>query len=264
MFRRRRSGALSDAIHRASDPELRHLEEAIAERKERLADLELELSDTRISLAQFEAEYDRRIGPLERRVKELRMDLEDARHKAERRAQWGDREIPVDVVEQFRKTWQRSTPPSDSAPPKPPEPQVSGDIKQLFRRLAKRYHPDLATDPLEKRRREKVMANINRAYAARDFSALQAILKKGQAPEIVEPKSAGEIVVDLEQELRRLNTVIARIEAELQELILSPLVQLMLDNTMARRQGRDLLAEMNRNLTRTIASMEAEIASLQT
>lgn len=263
MFRRRRSGALSDAIHRARDPDLRNLEEEIAERKERLADLELELSDTRISLRQFEGEYDRRIGPLERRVKELQLDLEDARRKAERRAQWGDREIPVDVVEQFRKTWQRSSTPVDAPPPKPPEPQVSGDIKQLFRRLAKRYHPDLATDALEKRRREKIMADINRAYAAKDFNALEAIFNRGEAPEMAEQKAPVEVVVDLQQELRRLDAVIARMEAELQELILSPIVQLMLDMTMARRKGRDLLAEISRDLQQTIASLETEIAALQ-
>ena len=263
MFSKRKNRALSDAINRAQDPDLRVIEEQIAERKDRLADLELELSDTRISLRKFEAEYDRKIGPLERRLKELQLDLDDARRKAERRAQWGDKEIPVDVIEQFRKTWKRSERPLEEPIERPTEPQPSEDIKRLFRTLAKRFHPDLVTDALEKRTREKKMAEINRAYAAKDYAALRAILELGEPSQVPPQKSRLEILSDLQKELHRLNAVIVRMETELQELILSPIVQLMLDTTMARRQGRDLLSEIERDLTREISSMQAEIASLQ-
>jgi hypothetical protein len=45
-------------------------------------------------------------------------------------------------------------------------------------------------------------------------------------------------------------------------VIQSPLLQLKLETTMARRQGRDLLGEMASNLRLEIARLEAELASL--
>lgn len=255
---------MRDAINRAQDPTLKDLERQIAERKDRLADLELELSDTRINLRNFELEYDRQVSPLERRVKDLQMDLKDARRKAERKAQWGDREPLVDVIDQFEKTWKRSGRIDEPPPVEEPPLQPSVDIKQLFRKLAKLYHPDLVTDPLEKRRRERKMADINNAYAAKDMAALQAILQQQTYQTEPEPaKSRSEIITAMQAELRQLDAAIARAETQLQDLILSPLVQLMLDTSMARRQGRDLLAELARDLSAQIAAMEAELASLR-
>lgn len=264
MFSRRKSSGLRDAINRAQDPTLKDLEKKIAERKDRLADLELELSDTRINLTAFERDYDRRVSPLERRLKDLKLDLVDARRKAERKAQWGDREPLVDVVDQFEKTWKRTGHAEEPLPVEEPPPQPTGDIKQLFRRLAKLYHPDLVTDPLEKRRRERKMADINNAYAARDIGALRAFLQKQEVHAETQPaKTRSEMVMAMEMELRQLDAAITRAEAQLQDLILSPLVQLMLDTSLARREGRDLLAEMARDLSDQIANMEAELATLR-
>lgn len=266
MFRKRRRKALKRALEEAMDPEIQELRAAVSERRERIAQLELELSDTRNEVAQFEGQLNARLGPLTQRLEDLEDRLAEARRRAERRAQWGDRtdwdEIP-DVVEQFRKTWTRSEEPPAPEPERPLDAETKGELKGLFRTLAKRYHPDLVTDPGEKRLRERVMAKVNAAYASGDLAALKALAAQPEHAEEAPRKTRTEIIAELHKEIRRLDGVIASLQRELQQLTNSYLVRLMLDASVARQAGRDLLGEMANDLLAEIARLEVELAALE-
>ena len=122
MFKKKSRGTLKGAIDRTAHPEILDLRAAVAERQEEVAELELELSDTRVELSRFEVDFDARVGRLRDRRDDLKKKLEESRHRAAHRAQWGDRadeeEIP-DVLEQFKKTWTRR---EDPVAPPPAEP----------------------------------------------------------------------------------------------------------------------------------------------
>ena len=47
--------------------------------------------------------------------------------------------------------------------------------RTLYRALAKRFHPDLASDPSEKPWREQMMTKVNDAYRAQDLAALRQL-----------------------------------------------------------------------------------------
>lgn len=266
MFQRKRHGGLKQAIDRATDPELQDLRAQVAERQERVAQLELELSETRIHLDRFEGELESRLGDLQRQLSELKKQLEDARRRAAHRAQWGGRsespELADDVVEQFRKTWSRGEKPPSTSAPQHEDSEMSEALKALFRKLAKRYHPDLAQDPEEKRRRARKMAKINQAYAARDLETLRQMAEEPIQPEVAVQKTRQELVKERYTEIRRLDGVIRELEFTLQRLTNSHTVRLMLDMTIARRAGRDLLAEMANDLRVEIARIEVELAAL--
>jgi hypothetical protein len=55
-----------------------------------------------------------------------------------------------------------------------PKPDLT-KIKQLFRTLIMKYHPDLAQDKEEKKHREKMMRYINKAYEENDIKTLTRI-----------------------------------------------------------------------------------------
>lgn len=267
MFRRRRNEGLQQAIQRSRDPELADLHDAVADRRGRVAELELELFEARADLAAFMAELERRIGPLEARVDQLQRELEDARRRDARQAQWGDRaqgdEVPIDVLDQFEKAWRKTGP--APAPKKQPkvEPESQEEIKALYRALAKRFHPDLTVDPEHKQYCEEVMAEINEAYAEGDIDRLRDLMDKPERPVREEEKPRGQVVAELREEISRLDAVIGQLERSLRRLTNSHELQLMLEASIARSQGRDLIQEMARDLRAEIAQLEAELASVE-
>jgi hypothetical protein len=267
MFPRRRRKALSRALSRSQDPELVELYDLLAERRERVAALELELFEARSQLAAFQAEAEARLGPLLSRLEDLETDVRAARHQAALRAQWGDKatsgKIPYDVLEQFNRTWRRSST-AESAPPKQPVPEPDREeIKRLYRSLAKRFHPDLTTDAAEKKYRESLMAKVNEAYAAGNLAALKELSQQPDRPEEEVERSRDQEIADLRAEIRRLDGVVLNVRSTLDELTRSHDVQLMLEATMARREGRDLIGEMVFELKREIAALETELAELR-
>ncbi len=267
MFKRRGRGTLKREVDRATDPEIYDLKTKIADRKDTLADLELELSDTHNELSRFEIEYESRVGHLERRLEDARDQLKAARRRTANQTQGDDRsdpdEIP-DVMEQFKRTWSRREAPPPSPAPDVPAKEISKEeLKSLFRSLAKLYHPDLVTEIYEKKRRVGVMAKINQAYAAGDVATLQSFLEPPSSPEPPRRKSRAETIVELREELQLLDRVVRDLENELNRLINSETVRLMLDVTIAQREGRDLLGEMAEELTVEIEQAEAEYRALR-
>jgi hypothetical protein len=137
------------------------------------------------------------------------------------------------------------------------------EIKGLYRALAKRFHPDLATDPAEKEWRAGMMAKVNGAYEDRDFKALQALADEpDRPPPPPAPKTREQIVAELRAEIARLDGVMTDLERKLDQLAESPTVQLKLDASLARQSGRDLLGDMEADLRTEIAKAEEELAAI--
>ena len=59
------------------------------------------------------------------------------------------------------------------------------NINVLYKRLAKRFHPDLASDATQKSKREVLMKRINEAYASSDYDALEEIDANLLSPEMI-------------------------------------------------------------------------------
>src|ERR1035438_4594398 len=63
---------------------------------------------------------------------------------------------------------------------------ASTELKTLYREVAKRVHPDLATDEADRHKREQLMAEANAAYQRGDADALRRILEEYEgSPESV-------------------------------------------------------------------------------
>jgi hypothetical protein len=265
-FRGKRRGGLKQALDGASDHELRDLLAEVAVRQERIAQLELELFDMRAEVANFEREMEERVGLLKRRVIRLEKQIEEARRRAARKAQWGDRadspDIPEDVVEQFRKTWKRSNKASQTPTTKPVNEVTKEELRTLYRKLAKRFHPDLVKDPEEKKRREIQMAKVNQAYSESDIVMLSSFEEDVEFTPIPSQKSREDEIVELTSEIKRLDKIIAGLERDLRELVNSETVKWMLDVSIARKAGQDLLRAIEKELLARVASLQSELDSI--
>lgn len=261
MFGRRNRSSLSGTIREATDPELRSLRAKISEQQETVAELELELFDMRVALAEFERQLEGRIRPLERQLADLQAQLRKSRHEAERRAQWGkDLEEAPDVVRQFERAWTPRRPRSER--PRTATLPEQSELKALYRELAKRFHPDLTTDAEEKEWREEMMAAVNAAYEGQDLNALLELQQRPDRPPQKLPRSREEILAEMAAEVLRLDQLIAKLNRQLDELSSSTLVQIQLDVSMARQSGQDLLGQIAKDLELEIAQARAELASI--
>ena len=106
------------------------------------------------------------------------------------------------------------------------------------------------------------MAQINDAYAAQNLSAMKKLAQKPDRPEAPADKTREQIMVDLKAEIVRLDRVILALDRQLQDLINSHTVRLMLEVSIAERNGSNLLAEMAADIRADIARLEVEIASI--
>jgi hypothetical protein len=258
-----------------ADPELAGLQATLAQYQERVATLELDLLNSQLELAEFNAELERRLGALQRQLEARQAQLVEARRMSARRALWGEQaaspDLPDDVLTQYQRMWGRDSEgqpaKAPSQPRREPDAQTETQLKALYRALAKRFHPDLATDALDKDRRASRMAEVNAAYAAHDLAKLRQMAEAPDEPEPVPAvpaaKTRGEILAELRAEIDRLAALAAHLEGELDNLANTPAVQLKLEALFARRAGRDLVAEMAAELQSEIRRAEAELATLR-
>ena len=247
---------------------------ALSARQERIAQLELDLLNSQNELAAFNAEIERRLGPLQRRLEVLEAELVEARHAASRKAMWGDRasspDVPEDVVRQYQRVWGRDPHPPPAKPASPTPAPGSTDeaaLRTLYRSLAKRFHPDLAADPSEKPWREQLMARVNDAYGAQDLAALRRLAdERSQPPPPPAPpalKTRDQLLAEMQAEVERLDELAVMLEHKLDDLARTPAVQLKLEALWAKRAGGELLADMGRQLQAEIARAEKELTSLR-
>jgi hypothetical protein len=140
------------------------------------------------------------------------------------------------------------------------------DIKVLYRRLARRHHPDLARSDADRAQSNDQMKTINRAYAAGDLPTLMRLAGMS-VPYGVDVSPTTTQMADLPKkpmtELEKIQERLRRTRQELSRLSSLPIVKLSLDVKLARHQGRDLLGELTHELQYKIARKTAERDYLQ-
>ena len=131
--------------------------------------------------------------------------------------------------------------------------KASPELKKLFKEVAKRIHPDYATDEADRHKREQLMKEANAAYERGDAAALRRILEEYESSPVSVKGFA--VAADLERVIRQIKQIAARlsqIEVEIASLIDSDLAKLRAKVDAARAQGRELLSEMAEDVRRRI------------
>jgi len=146
-------------------------------------------------------------------------------------------------------------------PPPPPrlDPDESTELKQLYRQLARRFHPDMAVDEADRAYRTSIMMAINAAYAAGDLEKLREILLEPDAANLIEyAKSDEQMAEALRIEIERCQRRIEEIKQELVVLSNHESARLMRKVQRAEAEGHDLLAEIVRELREEISRKMVE------
>jgi predicted nucleic acid-binding Zn-ribbon protein len=249
------------------------LEATLAALRPQLIDAETQLADRLAAIGAFEYRLRARLESLSHRLDALQEEIDDLR-AALRRYQdarnWGD-DLPAAHDE---RGWRFSGEEAAASgryryhkTAETPRPVLAAEqhaaLKQLYRQLARRFHPDLALEEADRAYRTDLMMAINAAYAAGDMAALQRLADEpDNAPRA--PHSDEELAAALQREIDHCRRRLAEIAAELATLEGHDSARMMRRAERAAAEGRDLLAEYAADLRRRINEKLVERDVLET
>jgi hypothetical protein len=262
--------SLSLTTHMTNEPvrtvkpeeeELKKKQAELSELESKLADRELFLANLRVELSAFERNYVKLVG-------QRYAELDDIEAKiAERVARAHPQDRPAqDFAAHARSQADTSranvenslaSSAADSVPPR------SQTLKNLYREVAKRIHPDLATDSEDRLKRQKLMAEANRAFEEGDEAGLRRILDEYESsPEAVKGEGAAADLIRVIRKIAQVNRRLLEIEKDVAFLKKSELFELKGKVDRAATEGRDLLKEMAKDLDAQIAVSRERLKSL--
>lgn len=246
-----------------ADDELIRLRIRLNKKQEYIAILELELFNTRAALYEYQILFNERILPIEQNLQRLRRYLYEALNaqrsngSEEEKPDFSEPEEDFTYQDRAEEEWRKV-----GKETKAKDPRTEEKIRKLFHELAKRFHPDLTTDLEEKKYRQEVMTKVNQAYSKRDLKALEALSEQPDRPAPSAIQSREDEINTLKTELFRLDGVIAELKASIHHLEESPAMKLMLEARIQRRNGKDLLSEMENKLKEQVVDLENHLIVL--
>ena len=236
--------------------ELQARRRELAELRRKLADKELELSTEKAQLHLFERRYQNVVGQMYAELDQVKAQVLGLASKLFPNAE-NFRQEAESAREQARE-FQEEDPEKPGKVFNPPE-----NLKKLFRRVAKRIHPDLADSPAERERRHDLMAQLNQAYDSLDEAAIHAILTEWEAEEPIHEKlQVGEQLVRVVSQVAQIKKRLVAISDELEDLTLTEMYQLKKNIESAELEGRDLLREIADDIEEKIKKTKTRIRDL--
>ena len=244
-------------------PEEQELERKQAELRKlesELTDRELELANLRGELVAFERRYIREVGHLYAQLDDLEAQIADAEFRRK-----PNDDSARKTADSARTRARESAQAVDDVGPDTADRRFEPTerLRKLYREAAKRLHPDLTTDPKEKARRQKVMAEINKAYEECDEERIRKILDEWRvSADQVEGEDTAAELVRVIRTIALVQKRLAAINDEIEVLRIGELSQLKSHVEEAIAAGRDLLAEMADRVTERIDEAKTRLESL--
>lgn len=253
-------------------PEAR-LARAVQVAEQALIEFEIAVETFRVEVENFSRLHHQKLGPMYARLDEL-----DALIAEARAAKTGDPEderkarearavvMPMPGVDELFHDWMDTDGLSPEAaamlteqPVRPPKRvRPSEEARRLYRELARKAHPDLAQDEVERQRRDEFIARVNAAYGRGDVELLKELVAEWEAGPVQPPaplSESEELYARLEWLSRRkeLLTVLAK---ELEDGAIGSMLR------MAPDDPDQLLEDIAEQLLGEVSRREAEFAEM--
>lgn len=250
------------------------LQVLLEELRPELIEAEAQLADRLAAISAFEYKVRARLGPLSRRLDELQAEIDTLRRELRRYQAgsllWDEEANPKDSAGEEWRFEESAASAGDyryRRQTEAPRPAPGGKrlvlLKQLYRQLARRFHPDLVLDEADRAYRTDMMMAINAAYAAGDLEALERLANE---PDTIscEPRSPEELIAAFQREVDHCRRRLAEIAAEMAMLENHDSARLMKRVEKAAAVGRDLLTELAADLRLRISEKMVERNVLET
>ena len=231
---------------------------ALAEKRERLAAVRAALAEREADIAQFRAQLKAFEGRYLQRVGVLYAELDEiAARITEREVDLYDSDSARRRAREARQRAQETHEAAFGADQEPVEFDPSPSLKTLFREVARRIHPDFASDEAEQKHFTLLMTRANHAYSCGDAETLQRLLDDHlEVNAAGADEGDGVTLLRLARQIQHAVRDIARLDGEQQTLLQSEIGQLYTGAEAAAHEDRDLLAELAAGLRERIADAQ--------
>jgi hypothetical protein len=223
-----------------------------------LADRELQCASLRAELGAFERQFLHFVGSRYAELDELKARI--AERIAKERTD--NTNCQLRAQEARANSDKSKSAAGEKSPGKPRSFQPSQNMKQLYREVARRIHPDLTSDANDRTKRQQLMGNANEAYERGDGEELAKILAEYEhRPEAVVGNDAGAELIRAIRKISRAKARVAEIETGIQALMRSDLYHLKVRVDQAEQHGHDMLKEMTEKVESQIAQAQKFLES---
>lgn len=131
-------------------------------------------------------------------------------------------------------------------------------LKKLLRDLVKRFHPDLAENIEDKKKREKIMREINRAYGSADLEALEKIAADANIKNYF-PDSNDALI----KKIKVLENTIFLLKKEISDLSRLDIYKWKIRVERAKEKNIDLYRQLENELMQKILSKETHLEEVK-
>lgn len=227
--------------------------------KDKLAFEEEALTELRVELEQFEANYTMEVGRLYAELDEIEAQIAEEEVKL----------VPDDEeikkrAEELRRRAEESAAGIETAENCSRQFQSNAEAKKAYYNLAKIIHPDLALDQNEKEKRHELMAKLNDAYAAGDQNRLNKLVEDFRdSPDLIVGDSIGDQFVRAIRQIYQIKNRLKELRSEKLVVELSELFILHEKFLGEMREGRNMLKQMAERTKTIIKKSERRLENLR-
>ncbi len=256
-------------INSNEEKEIHRLLNAIEEKREQVEELTVTMDHLQSEVDLFQHRYNAHIGRYYLELDKVELETKEYRLRLQlRREDVSETEIEARVKSCFRENRSRidacETEKEDqqkSQKNELPDQEVKF-LQNLYRKLAKRFHPDKAKHSEEQNRREQLMPLINRAYQEQDVEILKR-LSFGETDFPIDSEyTIAEKRERLQSELRNLNRATSELRSEINRVKAGRTYHLKQQVESEDKSGRDLLTTLASDLKRKVQSSRAQLTRL--
>jgi len=253
----------------------KHLGE-IQTKQEQIAELTLSLEDLKLDISRFETKYNAILGRLYIELDRVNLDIKEYMQRVrlvKEEKIVSKEEIDARVQESFKEERQKVSQEEQQVnqdeqeyekidAEEEPDKATTKQLRKLYLKLAKIYHPDKSENEEERQKNERMMSLINRAYEEKDVLTLERLLSTAEDKEEIEGETKSEKRRRLRREGRRLDRIIASLKGEAGRIKGTETYKFKVEVEEAQEHGEDHFGKLAKDLKRKIESGKRRLKGL--
>ncbi|QDD09421.1 J domain-containing protein [Candidatus Methylopumilus planktonicus] len=241
------------------EEELLRLESEQKTLEEKTVYSEMQLETERVELSRFQIRYYQTIGKLYSELDKL--DARIAKIKAGENPDDEDlKEKAKEAQEQAKKSFKESEMHKDEEIP----PEITADVKKIYRKAAMLMHPDRATNEIERKRRDSFMAKVNIAYEKGDQKLIEQLINEfGSDPEVLTGDDIASKIVKSIRRIAQLRRRLDEVTVELEKITQLEMYQLKITIHENETMGGKPLEDLQKQLMQEISEKKIILETLK-